>query len=174
MEKDGIPRWETKYFKCLNNEFILRIPVDSLLCTAGIRDAARFAHCANTQGVGGQKMRPTVGQVGGWGLWSRAFTWEQAVTWYFWLKLHAQRALLSFIRLKFGVWKGETQTPLCLDDGFECAVLECCCSVSCITGRSLQCFCFWNLQVPQHRCVSVRFIMYHVVLHVLFAFVRHC
>lgn len=64
-KKQTIPRWETKYFNCLNNEFILRIPVDSLLCTAGIRDAASFAHRANTQGVGGQKMRPTVGQVGG-------------------------------------------------------------------------------------------------------------
>lgn len=48
-------RWETKYSKCLNNEFILRLPVNSLLCTAGIRDAACFAHRANTQGVAGQK-----------------------------------------------------------------------------------------------------------------------
>lgn len=56
-------RWETKYFKCLNNYFILRFPVNSLLCKAGIRDAACFPHRTNTQGVAGQK-RAADGRTG--------------------------------------------------------------------------------------------------------------
>lgn len=56
-------RWETKYFKRLNNYFILRFPVNSPLCKAGIRVAACFPHRTNTQGAAGQK-RAADGRTG--------------------------------------------------------------------------------------------------------------